>query len=233
MPGQSPCAYAEWNVSTPARKLESSSRTIATGLANPAKPPLHVVVADDVDPMPAPFELRDHLGGHSRVDARDREGAVDAGGIYRLLRPHAEIHHLGYELGDAVGYAPSARRAHGHTDTIGPHHQRRCHVVERVLARHDRVDAARYRVEPHHAVVHHHAGALRHEPGPEAAHQRIGERHGVALGVHGAQMRSPESSEGTLAGIFSPGAPSSKAQGSPGSIAPRRLSSIRPRRRSV
>ena len=121
---------------------------------------LNVAVAYGVDAVAPGFEFGDGLGGQSGVNAGDGQGAVHAGGVYGFLRTHAVVDDLGNELGDAVSYPASAGGADREFHAVGVHDERGGHVVQRILAGHYGVDAARNGIEPHHAVVHHDAGPL-------------------------------------------------------------------------
>ncbi len=123
---------------------------------------------------------------------------MNSSGVHRCLGVHAMIGHVHDGLQHGADDGASAPGTGHHEQLSVPEHDRRRHARQHALAwgcqvgrRADEaalIRQARHRVEVTHLVVEQEAGARHHHLIAVPAIERVGQRHGVALGVYDGEV---------------------------------------------
>src|SRR5690606_36869718 len=121
---------------------------------------------------------RYRLGRHPQFAVDGVTLGVEARGVGRLDRTHAEVDEVSYRLRHRRGDRPTARRTDYYPRLAVFHGHRRRDRVGAGLARLVGVRAPGDRVHQRHAVVPGETGAWHHDA--DAGGQRVGYRHAVA-----------------------------------------------------
>ena len=101
---------------------------------------------------------------------------------------HAEIGNKGQHLENGSHDPPPARSTRGDHGLVTLGSNNRAHIGERPFARRQRIGGFRARVEPHHAVIHQHAGFREHHAAAHAGKQCGGHGYHHAVLIRHRQM---------------------------------------------